>query len=180
MATFFTADLHIDHANIIRHCERPFVGVDEMHAALIDGWNKRVGRADDVYVVGDFGFHGRSSNLARVFHALKGRKHLIIGNHDGRKVLQLSWSSKPCDRRVLGIEGKTVVLDHYSLRTWPKMHHGAYHLYGHSHGSLPGAGRSIDVGVDVWGFKPITLDEAIEGMRQNNPDFDDEKFKKNR
>lgn len=172
MATFFTADLHIGHAKVIKFCNRPFSDLKEMHDALIEKWNARVGRADDVYVIGDFGFHGRSSDLERVFVALKGRKHLIKGNHDPRQVLSLNWSSHPCDRKTLGIEGNTVYLDHYSHRVWPKMHYGAYHLYGHSHGNLPGTGRSTDVGVDVWDYQPVTLDEIVERMKAENPDFD--------
>ncbi|MTH95526.1 metallophosphoesterase [Roseibium sp. RKSG952] len=179
MATFFTADLHVGHRQIIRHCSRPFQDIDEMHEALIRRWNDRVrSKSDDVYVVGDFGWSGKYSGLERIFAALNGRKHLVKGNHDGRQVLQLPWSSKPVDRKTLGVEGKTVYLDHYSLRAWPKRHFGAYHLYGHSHGNLPGIGRSIDVGVDVWDFRPITLNEAIEGMKRDNPDFEDESFVK--
>ena len=32
---FFTADLHFGHANIIRHCARPFADVEEMDLSLI-------------------------------------------------------------------------------------------------------------------------------------------------
>ena len=32
---FFTADLHFGHANIIRHCARPFASVEDMDAALL-------------------------------------------------------------------------------------------------------------------------------------------------
>ena len=37
---------------------------------------------------------------------------------------------------------------HYGMRVWNKGHHGAWHLYGHSHANLPPHGRSVDVGVD--------------------------------
>ncbi len=52
-----------------------------------------------------------------------------------------------------------VVLSHYAFRVWNRSHHGAIHLYGHSHGNLPGDSQSCDVGVDCWGFFPVTLDE---------------------
>ena len=39
---FFTADLHFGHANIIRHCVRPFASVEEMDAALMANCRRRV------------------------------------------------------------------------------------------------------------------------------------------
>lgn len=51
--TFFTADTHFNHANIIHFCQRPFADATEMNAALIEKWNARVGKADLVYHLGD-------------------------------------------------------------------------------------------------------------------------------
>lgn len=47
------------------------------------------------------------------------------------------------------IEGKVYCLSHYGHRVWHGSHKGWIHLYGHSHGSLPPYGKSMDVGVDV-------------------------------
>ena len=33
---YYTSDLHLGHANVIRHCDRPFADANEMDAALID------------------------------------------------------------------------------------------------------------------------------------------------
>jgi len=43
MTTWFTADLHLGHRNIIEYCNRPFADVDEMNRALIANWNQVVG-----------------------------------------------------------------------------------------------------------------------------------------
>ena len=51
---FFTSDLHLGHANIIRYCDRPFANVGEMDAELIRRWNETVGEEDVVYFLGDF------------------------------------------------------------------------------------------------------------------------------
>ena len=60
---WFTADTHISHKAIIKHCpERAKAGafdVDdvEMHDKwLMDIWNKTVSKKDIVYIVGDFSF----------------------------------------------------------------------------------------------------------------------------
>lgn len=61
MATWFTADLHLSHANIIRHCKRPFATTSLMNRALVENWNDRVGRDDTVYVLDDFAYRNTRS-----------------------------------------------------------------------------------------------------------------------
>ena len=39
---FFTADLHLGHANIIKHCERPFSSVEEMDERLISRHSQKM------------------------------------------------------------------------------------------------------------------------------------------
>lgn len=51
---FFTADLHLYHTNIIKHCNRPFETIEEMNNVLVDNWNKVVGPKDTIYILGDF------------------------------------------------------------------------------------------------------------------------------
>ena len=78
---YFTSDLHLGHANIIRHCNRPFSSVEKMDETLIRNWAKRVKANDTVYVLGDLMFRNQKSP-EEYLSRLKGKKHLIIGNHD--------------------------------------------------------------------------------------------------
>jgi len=48
MTTWFTADLHFGHRNIIECCNRPFADVDAMNCALIQNWNQVVSDDDTV------------------------------------------------------------------------------------------------------------------------------------
>ena len=57
-------------------------------------------------------------------------------------------------------------LSHYAHRVWPGMHLGDIHLYGHSHGSLPGTAASLDVGVDSWDWAPVRLSEIREALAE--------------
>jgi calcineurin-like phosphoesterase family protein len=173
--TFFTSDHHFGHAKIIEHCKRPFADVDEMTEVMIERWNAVVGPHDDVWHLGDFAYRMRPEAVERVFRRLRGRKHLIVGNHDDKHVLRLAWSSEPKDRRAVRVPGEAlpVICDHYAMRTWPKAHYGAVHLYGHSHGALPGMGRSVDVGVDVWDFRPVRLEELRPVLERQQAVLDD-------
>ena len=49
---FYIADTHFGHANIIKHCNRPFESAEEMDAKMIRNWNSVVGVDDVVFVVG--------------------------------------------------------------------------------------------------------------------------------
>jgi hypothetical protein len=41
---WFTADTHLGHKNIIRHCARPFGSIEEMDASLIATWTRLCAR----------------------------------------------------------------------------------------------------------------------------------------
>jgi len=124
MNVFVTADLHLGHDNIRRHCNRPFPTVGEMDGALISNWNRLVSRRDIVYVVGDFAWRNHQSYLAR----LKGKKILIRGNHDRMARDSLSQFTEVHDLLVRRVEGERVVFCHYCLSVWPSSVHGSWHL----------------------------------------------------
>ena len=44
-------------------------------------------------------------------------------------------------------------------------------LHGHCHGSLPDdpCALRLDVGVDVWGFKPVSYEQIKERMKTKTP-----------
>lgn len=79
--TYFTSDLHIGHENIIRFSNRPFSTLGEMNRTLVDNWNSRVTERDDVFILGDM-FYRKKEGVEEILRKLKGRKHLIVGNHD--------------------------------------------------------------------------------------------------
>jgi len=62
-------------------------------------------------------------------------------------------------------DGMSLVLCHYPFRSWRGMGKGWVNLHGHSHGRLKPLPRQFDVGVDVWGFRPVTLSEILHSRR---------------
>ena len=54
---YFTADLHFGHRTIIRYDDRPFRTVEEMDAAIIKNWNRKVNKDDVVYILGDISWY---------------------------------------------------------------------------------------------------------------------------
>ncbi|MBQ8637028.1 MAG: metallophosphoesterase [Clostridia bacterium] len=77
---YFTSDTHFGHYNIIRLCNRPFADADEMNEYMLYRWNEKVNENDTIYIIGDLFF--KCKNPQNILSQLKGKKHLIIGNHD--------------------------------------------------------------------------------------------------
>lgn len=154
---YLTSDLHFGHYNIIKYCNRPFLSVEDMDNEMIKRWNSKVSPNDIVYVVGDFAI---SKSPSYYFQKLNGKKHLIKGNHDGKKTLSLPWNSIS-DLLEIKYNNKTIVCCHYAMRVWNKKHYGTLHAYGHSHNTLPAWEGALDVGVDAHNFYPISVDEFI-------------------
>ncbi len=157
MTIYFTSDTHFGHTNIIRYQNRPFRDVNHMNESLIANWNERVEQDDIIYHLGDFGF-GDCNHLQKVFDRLNGTKILILGNHDKETQKLIGWQSVQHYHEIW-FDKQMVVLFHYAMRVWHRSHHSSILLYGHSHGSMPGNSQSLDVGVDCWKYRPITLSE---------------------
>lgn len=170
----YCADHHFFHQPILDWAAdtRPFRTLDQMHEALVEAHNARAENSTDVYIIGDFAYKAEEKKLRKIFEKMKGRKHLIYGNHDNREVLNLRWSSEPKPWRTVKDGDKKIFLCHYAVASWPGMYNKHYHMYGHTHGKLPSHGRSIDVGVDAWDMSPVSADEAIARMKTWNTDFD--------
>jgi calcineurin-like phosphoesterase family protein len=170
----FVSDTHWGHKNIIKYSNRPFNSVEEMNEKLILNWNEVVQPNDIVYHLGDFAFLPYD-DLKKTARRLNGEKHLILGNHDkeiikNRSDLLSSGTFRTIQNYVeLKNEGEFFVLFHYGQRVWNKSHHGSIHLYGHSHGSLPPHGRSVDVGVDCKevspDYRPVSFTEVMAYMK---------------
>lgn len=158
MTVWFTADTHFGHGAALGRFARPFASVADMDEALIARWNACVGRDDEVWHLGDFAWRVAPERMSPLLARLNGAKHLVTGNNDGPDTVALSgWASVQAYRE-LELDGTRLVLCHYPFRTWNGMYKGALNLHGHSHGQLAGMTRQVDVGVDVWDYRPVTLD----------------------
>jgi calcineurin-like phosphoesterase family protein len=167
---FYTADLHLGHANIVGLCNRPFADIDEMNKTLIDNWNARVRDIDHVYIVGDLAYRSPES-AAKYLEQMRGIKHLIIGNHDKSWIKQVQLSSyfeSVETMQEIKDSGRKVVLSHYPMMTWPG--HESYMVYGHIHANKNAAywpllktmTHALNACVEVNGYQPATLNELME------------------
>jgi len=193
MATWFTADLHFGHRNIIDYCDRPFTDVTEMNDALIQNWNDTVADGDTVWIVGDFAL-GKIAETLPIAGRLNGRKILIAGNHDrcwsghGRRAE--GWTERYIEagfEKVIqgsthvDLAGQRVLVCHFPYRGDSQNHDrfvdsrpadkGDWLLHGHVHERWARNGRMINVGVDATDFRPISAD-ALAAMIATGPEYE--------
>jgi calcineurin-like phosphoesterase family protein len=168
---YFISDLHLGHANVIKHDNRPFADIDEHDKALITNASHLGMPNRTLWVLGDVAHDCDTLRLfMRVQRRCWGKIMLIRGNHDDRVAWKLrSLFDEAHESRYLRVDRETkVYLSHYAHRTWRNSHHGAYHLHGHSHGALPRIGRSMDVGANCIGYSPISLATCIAQLHKQN------------
>lgn len=174
---YYISDLHFSHKRMMAFEPeaRKFGSIEEMDEELIKRWNARVADEDEVYVLGDVSF-ASPTKTNELVGRLKGKKYLIIGNHDNRFLSKESFDRslfawiKDYDKITdTDADGKeySLVLFHYPITSWDGKFRGAIHLYGHIHGQwwdLWGckSPNMYNVGADVLGLEPKTLDELIE------------------
>ena len=114
------SDTHFWHRNVLKGNNwgtRPFKNLEEMHNALIDNWNSRVGDEDTVYFLGDFVMGAGRQKAEYILQQLKGNKIILVrGNHDRDKG-DKKWKEIGFDevytQLVINIGGHEVLLHHY-------------------------------------------------------------------
>lgn len=171
MKHFFTSDLHLGHANIIKYDKRPFTSIEEHDSTIINNINSVLQPEDNLYILGDFSFakpHKTEAYLQRIM----GNKFFVKGNHDTREHVALfkQYGTYLHELAEITVENQRITLCHYSMNVWNKSHRGAWHLYGHSHHSLPDnpSSLSFDVGINGSGYdyKPLSFEQIAKIMRK--------------
>lgn len=173
---FFTSDHHFGHKNIIKFSNRPFESVEEMDETMIERWNEKIKPNDEVYHIGDVALCS-PNKLKKILARLNGKIYLIKGNHE-KSALEckdhFEWIKDYYELKVEDAdfhEGRQMIaLLHYGMRVWNASHWGTFHLYGHSHGTLPDdpKSRSFDVGVDCHDFYPLSYEEVKAIMKEKD------------
>lgn len=162
---WFTSDLHFKHKNIIKYCDRPFIDLEHMTENLILLWNECVKEDDVVYILGDFCFGGYS-RWEKILKRLNGEIHLILGNHDSkkiaRKLLENGYLKSISSMELIEVDGQEVFLCHFPMSDWPNKERGSIMLHGHIHSlknDIDMSEQHYDVGVDHNEYYPISLKE---------------------
>ena len=165
--------MHLFHKTIISDCDRPYKSLKEMHNDLIIKWNRKVGKNDIVYIVGDIATISKEEELSEVVNILKmlnGRKVLVVGNHDRDSIKNFKFRKSFSDIKEYARiydGGKKVVLFHFPMEHWEGDRKGVIHIHGHVHNEpIMQRKNRYNVSVDVIDFEPKTLNELISSVNK--------------
>lgn len=186
---WFTSDTHFGHKNVLKYCGRPFKTVEEMDEALIANWNAIVKPDDVIYHLGDVAMSIKA--VKRVLPRLNGHKILIVGNHDLMYDYFEGTRGKAYTTRmeaeykaagfaeiynsghVITVAGVTLRLSHFPAKSSYSDNRYNKHearipkdddiitICGHVHQEWLKKNKSINVGVDVRDFKPLSLIDLL-------------------
>lgn len=172
---YYISDLHFGHENIIRLSHRPFENAEQMDETIIKNWNNVVKDSDAVYIGGDFCYKS-GKHPKEYLERLNGKKHLIVGNHDGSVIKDpvcRKYFESIKDIMNISDGNKRIIICHYPMVEWNGFYRNALHFYGHIHNNtnnntykiLESIPNCYNIGADVFGFVPRTLDEIINGSK---------------
>jgi calcineurin-like phosphoesterase family protein len=175
MSTFFIADTHFNHSDIINYCNRPFTSSQDHTNRLIENWNSVVKDEDTVFVLGDFFFFhnpkewdlestgtfiSEINKCIRILFQLKGHKRLIKGNHDVISDAEYGEIGFEFVSPYPIIYNNFFILSHEPLllsQTTPY-----FNLYGHVHNDtrFTDTATSKCVSVERLNYTPISLERV--------------------
>jgi calcineurin-like phosphoesterase family protein len=186
MTIYFSADKHLGHKAIIGHCNRknwteqvknkktglmqPHYKMEKMTLDLIKNENSLVDQGDTLYELGDWCWFGpeRRAYHENMMSKLNGgvNRHLILGNHDRLNpftYVDIGWTTVHTAFWT-NLNGIDFVMCH-DPSEYDVVKEKSVLLCGHVHGlfgkHLLPQSRVINVGVDVWDFKPVSLEQII-------------------
>lgn len=177
-ATWFTSDTHFQHARCAT--QRGFATPEEHDTEVIRRWNAVVAPGDQVWHCGDVGMGSEHTLLEKV-DELNGEIHLILGNHDApwpghrrahhhqRLWLRHFATLQAFARRRM--DGHDVLLSHFPYRgdhtdteRYPEYRlqdTGKPLVHGHVHEAWRTRGYQINVGLDRWDLRPVSIDTVV-------------------
>lgn len=154
---------------------------------LINRWNEVVGPDDEVWLLGD-ACMGRLDRTIGQLRRLLGRIVLVPGNHDrvwAGDHRRDEWWNRYLDAGIGEIidgttslelaDGTVVDVDHFPYVgdsgdrdryvDWRPTDRGRVLLHGHVHSTWRTNGRMVDVGVDVWDYRPVPEHRVVDLVR---------------
>ena len=173
----FISDLHLGHNKIIQYEEhfRPFKTIEDHDKEIIARWNSKVKDCDTVWILGDMVINKK--NLDK-FHEMKGRKLLIMGNHD-------NFNQTVFDEKLLNIVDRTfgcvekrfqeniTVMTHIPVIREQVQYRFHFNLHGHLHSKyvtrndsdhLPDL-RYVNLSAEHWNLTPVSMKELDTELR---------------
>lgn len=163
------SDTHFGHANALKFTGydginpmRQFDSIEDMDDCMISAWNDQVKDGDIVYHLGDVTFCS-DEKTTKIMSQLKGRKRLVLGNHDDIKRVGKFFQKIMVWRMFPEFD---CVLTHIPMHMSEHSHNrkGKYHynVHGHIHDNPSPTNKHICVSVEQTMYGPVDLEKLME------------------
>lgn len=174
------SDWHFNHNQSFIWEARGFHSIEEMNRSIVRKHNMLVSEQDDVYVLGDLCLGGaeKLDENRKLISSMSGRLHIIAGNHDTAKRLEmykiLSNVIEVAYALPLKYKKYNFWLSHYPTLTsnygsGEPLKTRVINICGHSHSTEPFSdiekGLIYHCEMDAHNCYPCNLDDIIEEIR---------------
>jgi calcineurin-like phosphoesterase family protein len=184
--TYITSDLHLNHSNIIKFCNRPFRDIKQMDEYIfrqIDALPEN----SQLINLGDVAMAYRTPLPVMQYYVSRMKKNnkklvLILGNHD-REVIKgyeaydyfMDAGFDRVYEHPILLERYGIILSHEPIFLTEEMPY--FNVHGHIHNSIMttnyfeqscALNRYINACVDVNGFAPIKLNDILSYVEKES------------
>lgn len=166
---FLTSDTHFGHTKLWETWgHRP----KDFEETIVENWNSVVGKHDTVLHLGDLTLANKEKTMSWT-NRLRGRKYLILGNHDNSSV---SWYRDcgfeviPASFQKFGQKDDSYMKVLFTHEPTLDLPEGWFNIHGHLHGdnhrNIITTPKHYDVGVDANDLKPVRLYDVLSVLKQ--------------
>lgn len=142
-----------------------------MDRGLISNLNQMVSSKDTIYHLGDFCFTRDSLAYGKAMHLIHGKTVFLRGNHDiglqhasyficrrieGMKIFMRHWP--PWERPVKFTHSFNIPLDVDLILCGHVHNKWKFHVHCSGQRRVP----VVNIGLDAWNYRPVTLDIIME------------------
>ena len=171
---FIYGDMHLNEFGMFRRIySKRFESVQAYHEGFIKNWNRVVGEKDVVLVLGDI---ARDPNvMIEIFSQLKGRKWLIMGNHDAFTKTKYLTVFEKVFVGPIAIRSR-IIASHEPAPVEP----GMLNLHGHTHHIKLKSNQHINLCPEWWDYTPVTIkyfEKMLGKMQKPDRSFLNEWYK---
>ena len=171
---FFSSDYHFGHDKEFLWGPRGLPSMFANSQAIVGNHNAIVKDEDDVYVLGDLMLGDNEYGL-QMIKSLKGKLHIILGNHDTDTRIKL-YEQLPNVVEITYAKVIKIGKQHYYLSHYPTMtanyddkpyHNHMINLYGHTHQQTNFYNNNpfmYHVGVDSHDCYPVSIEQINEDI----------------
>lgn len=165
---YFTSDTHFFYMPGSR--KNSFNDYNSMHNCLINNWNEKINKEDDVYIVGDFSNDKGYFKTTELLKSLNGNKYLIKGNNDkfldndkfDRKLFKFIKDYHILDIKNYSSIIKKIVLFHYPILEWEGYYNNTMLIHGHWHKDRKYHRLAFNAACDIHNFSPLSINQILE------------------